>query len=149
MLSSKILRLSFCSYYSQGFHHGLRGGLNTMARRGFTASSRNRKDDNELQSTSSAATFTIEKLHTLDKDITILKSLVADVKLSLRELDRKVDKRFDNVNSKFDDVDWEFEGVDWEFDKQFSRLVLLIVGGFVLKGGFDVYRDGLKNRKEV
>jgi len=35
MLSSKILRLSIGS---QGFRHELRGGLNTMARRGFTAS---------------------------------------------------------------------------------------------------------------
>jgi len=61
-----------------------------------------------------------------------------DVKSSLKDLTSKVDKGFDHVNKKI--------------DTKFDRLMLLIIGGVVLKGGFDFYRDERKNsasRKEV
>ena len=68
-----------------------------------------------------------------------------DIKSSLRDLDSKVDKKFDGVDKKFDDV-------NKKIDTKFDRLMLLIIGGVVLKGGFDFYRDERKNsasRKEV
>ena len=75
-----------------------------------------------------------------------------DIKSSLKDLDGKVDKKFNDVNEKFDkkfdDVNKKLDDVNTKFD----CLMLLIIGGVVLKGGFDFYRDERKNstsRKEV
>ncbi|KAF8457821.1 hypothetical protein BGX38DRAFT_1157598 [Terfezia claveryi] len=68
-----------------------------------------------------------------------------DVKSSLKNLDHKFDKRFDDVNRKFDDV-------NKKIDRHFERMVLLVLGGVLLKGGIDFFQDQHKNstsRKEV
>lgn len=45
---------------------------------------------------------------------------------SLQKLDKKVEKGFDDVNRKM--------------EARFDRLMLLIISGVALKGGFDLYR---------
>ncbi|PWW72281.1 hypothetical protein C7212DRAFT_348324 [Tuber magnatum] len=118
MLSSKLLRLLIGSHQ---FHHELRGGLNPIARRGFAC-------------TPGGASPRSEEFHLLDKDVTILKTRVNDIKLDLKDLHRTIDKKFDDVGRKFDDV-------HRKIDVKFDRLMLLIVGCVVLKGGFDIYRE--------
>ena len=60
------------------------------------------------------------------KGVTILKIQMYEIKSSLLDLDSKVDRKFDEVNKKI--------------DTKFDRLMLLIIGGVVLKGGFELYR---------
>ncbi|KAG0639567.1 hypothetical protein HOY80DRAFT_1000865 [Tuber brumale] len=115
-----------------------------MARRCFTASPRNRSDGDELpaheQNTDGQAqgdsgpvqgTFGVsprsEEFHILDKDVTILKAQVNDLKLDVKDLHRTIDKKFDDVHEKI--------------DNKFDRLMLLIIGCVALKGGFDIYRE--------
>ncbi|RPA88820.1 hypothetical protein L873DRAFT_1823979, partial [Choiromyces venosus 120613-1] len=50
------------------------------------------------------------------------------------QLDRKVDMKFDQVSKKFD------------------ALMMVIIGGAVLKGGYDIYKDERRHcacRKEL
>jgi len=60
-----------------------------------------------------------------------------DIKSSLTNLDAKVDKKFDHVNKKFDDV-------IKKIDSKFDRLMLLIIGSVVLKGGFDFWQQYIR-----
>ncbi|RPA89533.1 hypothetical protein L873DRAFT_1822635 [Choiromyces venosus 120613-1] len=54
--------------------------------------------------------------------------------MKFSELDRKVNMRFDQVSKKFD------------------ALMMLIIGGAVLKGGYEIYKDERRHsacRKEL
>ncbi|RPB00299.1 hypothetical protein L873DRAFT_1805441 [Choiromyces venosus 120613-1] len=54
-----------------------------------------------------------------------------EIKSSLKDLGGKVDKKFDDVNKNI--------------DGKFDRVMLLIIGGVILKGGFDIFRDEYKH----
>ena len=54
----------------------------------------------------------------------ILKVKIADIKSSLTDLDRKVKKKFDDINK--------------EVSIKFDCLILILVDGVFLKGGFDI-----------
>lgn len=49
-----------------------------------------------------------------------------EIKSSLKDLGSEVDRKFDEVNKKI--------------DSKFDRLMLLIIGGVVLKGRFELCR---------
>ena len=49
------------------------------------------------------------------------------IKSTLKDLSDKLDREFSAVNNKI--------------DSKFDRLMLLIIGGVVLKGGLDFYQD--------
>ncbi|PWW76895.1 hypothetical protein C7212DRAFT_363483 [Tuber magnatum] len=151
MLSSKLLRLLI---HSHQFHPKLCGGPNPIARRGFTCTPGKRSDgdglpahDQNLGSPAQSDTCPVwrgaspksEEFHLLNKDITILKTHVNDIKLDLKDLHRTVKKTF---GDKFDDV-------HRKIDMKCDRLMLLIVGCMVLKGGFDIYREEHKGFTEV
>jgi chromosome segregation ATPase len=56
-----------------------------------------------------------------------------DIKSSITNLDAKVDKKFDDVNKKI--------------DSKFDRLMYLIIGSVVLKGGFDFWQEERRERR--
>ncbi|KAG0643053.1 hypothetical protein HOY80DRAFT_1034540 [Tuber brumale] len=133
MLLSKVFRLA---RGHPGFHHELHGSLYTQATRGSVASLRNHDTDDGLSTPAQipdsmpegdhdhapdtqAASSTSAALH----DVTMLKIQMEDIKSGLQNLGQRVDKRFDDVNKRFD------------------HLMILITGGAVLKGGFDIHRD--------
>ena len=47
-----------------------------------------------------------------------------------------------------DKFDREFSSMDKKIDSKFDRLMLLIIGGVVLEGGLDFYRDK-RDKKRV
>jgi len=81
-----------------------------------------------------------------------IKTSLKDIKTSLKDLETNVNKKFDHINEKFDHVDKKFDDVNKKIDTKFDRLMLLIIGGVILEGAFDFYRDERKDssrRKEV
>ncbi|RPA98214.1 hypothetical protein L873DRAFT_1915212 [Choiromyces venosus 120613-1] len=72
----------------------------------------------------------------LDKNVVIPKLRVSDINTGLRDLDSKVEKKFDYVNKQFHNLNKKFEDINKKIDMKFDRLILLIIGGVLLKGSY-------------
>ncbi|PUU73493.1 hypothetical protein B9Z19DRAFT_1135065 [Tuber borchii] len=119
MLHSKFFRFAIATPTTglyREFHREFRRGLNTLPRRGFASTQEDRSDGN-LEASSAEEIF-----HTQDK--------TDDFKEGFKRIGDKMEKRFDDIGKKI--------------DSKFDRLMMIVVGSIVLKGGFDVWRDGRK-----
>ncbi|RPA95266.1 hypothetical protein L873DRAFT_1792440 [Choiromyces venosus 120613-1] len=148
MIPSKVIRPLIGGH---GLHHNFHGWLNTIRRHVFTTSPKNYGDDDgdssqdqiadgmgvgdptQAQGQLSASSIS-NGFNVLDKDLAILKLQISDINVGLRDLDSKVEKKFDYVNEQFHDLNKKFEDINKKIDTKFDCLILLIVGGVLLKG---------------
>ncbi|PWW72198.1 hypothetical protein C7212DRAFT_339059 [Tuber magnatum] len=88
-------------------------------------------------------------LHFMHWDVAILKMQTNEIRANMKALDYKIDTKFTQldhkIDTKFTQLDSKVDTKFYQVSKKFDTLMMLIIGGAVLKGGYDVYKDEFKH----